>query len=452
MACDVTLHWPAGLPRDAADELLVVIGDVEIGPGGPTDDFPQSEFLGDLLLRYCEPPFAELPVTVVFDGDTFDLLKTPLEDGSFPIHVTEAIALAKLERVIAAHGPFFERLRRFLAHDGAPRKLSFVVGNHDMELFFEGVQARVREALGEDAAGSEAVVFPGLRHRQGRVHVEHGMQHDPLFAVDAERPFIEHPFPEPSTDDSAAPEGDDRRILNLPWGTVALLEVALQFLPELHQLDRLKPKKAVLAALPEVRDLLVAAYWRYWTRDFWQSYWTQRDPLRRVSWTMLQEVAWRFGTGDPDVSMQDCRRLLHRRHDDTTLIVLGHEHEPAWWSSAERRVLRTGCFRNEYALDLEHGEHRLLSKVYAEVYLRDGRPVRSHLVEVDAPPPAQPAVPTRLEEVLEHIPRLRASEGGDAVVQRRARKVQERAEADEPVNRGLPGFVETLRNVLGRDL
>lgn len=421
------LPWPHGLSRGDVDEALVIVSDVEIGPGGPTDDFPQSDFLGDLLLRYCAPPFDDVPLTVVFDGDTFDLLKTPTSDGAFPIHITEAIALDKLERVLAAHAPFVERLRSFLAHPGAPRMISFVVGNHDMELLFAGVQERLREALGHP----ERVLFPGIRHQRGQVHVEHGQQHDPLFAIDTERPFLEHA---------------GETVLNLPWGTVALLEVAMQYLPELHQLDRLKPKRAVLAALPEVKDLLLGAYWRYWTRDFWQSYWATRDPLRRVSWSMLKEVAYRFGTGDPDVSMQDCRRLLHDRRDETTLIVLGHEHEPAWWSSAGRRVLRTGCFRNEWELDVEGGAHRLLPKVYAEVFLRGDVPVRSHLVEVDAPPPPDPMVPSDLAEVLDHLPRLRAAQvEGD----QQARRRQEHSESQEP-SRGLPGFVETLREVLGR--
>lgn len=428
---DEPLPWPLDLARDAVDEVLVVVSDVEIGPGGPLDDFPQSAFLGDLLLRYCEPPFSEVPVTVVFNGDTFDLLKTPLEDGSYPLHVDESIALAKVARILSAHEALFARLRRVLAHPASPRRLAFVLGNHDMELLFDGVQQRLQAELGHPSR----VSFPGLSYRHGLVHVEHGQQHDPLFAIDAERPFLEY---------------DGETILNLPWGTVALVDVVMPFLSELGPLDRLKPKKAVLEALPEVRDLLLGAYWRYWTRDFWQRYWTGRDPLRRVSWSMLQEVAWRFGTGDPDVSMQDCRRFLHGRRDDPMLIVLGHEHEPAWWSNAGRRVLRTGCFRNEYALDVEGGEHRLLPKVYAEVFLRNGVPLRSHLVEVDAPPPSEPAVPARLDDVLGRIPRLRAAaEPLDPGHPSRA--AQERAEADELIPRGVPGFVETLRSVLGRD-
>jgi hypothetical protein len=426
------LPWPVDLPRDHVDEMLVVVSDIEIGAGGPTEDFPQSAFLGDLLLRYCEPPFDDLRLTVVFNGDSFDLLKTPLSDGSYPIHITEEIALAKLERIIGAHGPFFDRMRKFMRHPGAPRSVVYVVGNHDMELVFEGVQLRLREELGVP----ERVAFPGLRHRHGLVHVEHGQQHDPLFAVDVDNPFL---------------DWKEGRILNLPWGTLALLEVAMPFLPDLYQIDRLKPKKVVLEALPEVRELLLTAFWKYWTRDFWQRYWSTRDPLRRVTWTMLQEVAYRFSTGDPEVSMQDCRRLLHRRRDDTVLILLGHEHEPAWWNEGARRVLRTGCFRNEYAADLVGSDHQLLPKVYAEVYMNEGAPMRSRLVELESPPAPPESMPVSLSRIIEQVPGLRKAAGTEGVDdQAAARNAQETREANEEGQRNRPGFVETLRHVLDR--
>lgn len=424
-------RWPIGLARADVDSVLVVVSDIEMGPGGPTDDFPQSEALGELLLDYCRPPFSDVPLTVVFNGDTFDLLKTSHE-GAFPVHVSEPVAVAKMQRVLTAHAPFFAQLRRLLAHAGAPRALSFVVGNHDVELLYPGVQAQVAAALGDHPA----VSFPGLSLRVGDVRIEHGHQHDPMFAQDAERPFIEH---------------EGRTVLNLPWGTVAILEVALQFLPELHALDRLKPKAHVLEALPEVRDLLMESYWRYWTRDFWQAYLASRDPLRRVSWTMLKEVVYRIGTGDPDVSSADSRRFLHERHDGARLLLLGHEHEPALSSLAGRRVLRTGCFRNEYLLDLTAGEHELLPKVYAEVYLRERRAVRAQLVEVDLPPP-EPTVPRAISDVLPDVRRLLAErKPPDNGARLEARHEQERVEAGLELTHQRPGFVATLRTLLGSD-
>src|SRR5689334_9527121 len=102
--------WPQ-LPTDKrVDQVLVVLSDIEMGAGGPTDDFPQSEWLGRLILGYCEGPFASVPVTLVFNGDTFDFLKTSI-DGSWPTHVDSGIGVAKLERVAAAHPSFFAALR-----------------------------------------------------------------------------------------------------------------------------------------------------------------------------------------------------------------------------------------------------------------------------------------------------------------------------------------------------
>ncbi len=423
--------WPLGLSRSDVDQVLVVVSDIEIGAGGSVDDFLQSEHLGELLLGYCRPPFADLPLTIVFNGDTFDLLKTAHE-GAFPTYVTEEVALAKLERILAAHEPLFASLRRVLDHSEAPRSLRFVVGNHDMEVLFPGVQARVRRALGD----RDAIFFDGLTTSVGDVHIEHGQQHDPLFAVDEARPFLEH---------------EGQKVLNLPWGTVALLDVVMPFLPELHQLDRLKPKSAVLDAIPEVRELLMEAFWRYWTRDYWQEYLARRDPLHRVSWTMLKEVAYRFGSGDPDVSMTDVRTFLRSRRRDARISLLGHQHEPAWWNDADRRVLRTGCFRNEFVLDIEHGPPRLLPKVYAELYLRGGRTLRSHLVEAGFPLPAIQAVPASLEEVLPAVRRLagarHTSDAGERLAERIA---QEHAEAAAPHSRQRSGFVETLWNLLER--
>jgi hypothetical protein len=76
-----------------------------------------------------------------------------------------------------------------------------------MELLFPEVQEVIRQHLGL----RENVNFPGLEMALGRVHIEHGSQHDPLFSVDPERPFVESKSGE--------------KILGLSGAAVALLEV-----------------------------------------------------------------------------------------------------------------------------------------------------------------------------------------------------------------------------------
>ena len=132
-----------------ADHLLLILSDIEMGPGGPVDDFPHSGVLADLLLSYNEGDYGDVAIDLVFNGDTFDLLKTPYE-GSFPRHITGAVALGKMVPIMAAHPRFFDAIQRFLDHDRADRRVHFIAGNHDAELAFVELQTLVRQRCGGD--------------------------------------------------------------------------------------------------------------------------------------------------------------------------------------------------------------------------------------------------------------------------------------------------------------
>ncbi|HHO53314.1 MAG TPA: hypothetical protein ENK18_21190 [Deltaproteobacteria bacterium] len=352
-----------GFP-DSADRLLVIFSDVEMGAGGVLDDFPHSDWLSELMLSYTQGPTASLALDLVFNGDTFDLLKTSIE-GHYPRYVTEEVALAKLERVIAAHPDFFTGIRTFLegAHV-APRRVHFVVGNHDAELVFPAVQRRIASLI-----GVEGVHFAGFDLDIGDVHIEHGNQGDPMFAVDPARPII---------------EWRDQVLLDLPWGSTTLIDVVLPLQPLLYPLDRVRPRTRVFELLPEVKDLLANAFWRYWTREYLYGVLQRSDPTWKISWTMLKEVMYRFSTFDPETSGVPYKDLL-RREEHHRVTVVGHHHQPAWWSWGDRKVLQAGCLRNEYVLGHDGAIESMLPKVYAEVAMSGDRAVRSHLVEIDGP-------------------------------------------------------------------
>lgn len=407
--------------------MLVVFSDVEMGAGGQTDDFPQSDYLGRLIETYNRGPYADVPLHLVFNGDTFDLLKTSYH-GAYPTRITADVAVAKMTRVAGAHVAFFEHLRRFLRHDRAPREVSFVVGNHDLELFFPEVQELVRTLCGGRAS------FPGERLRVGEMQIEHGYQADSMFTLDANEPFIEF---------------NGERLLNLPWGAVAVLEVMVPLAPLLCTLDRMRPRDLVLRKLPEVRDLLLSSFWRYWTRDYWRDYFSDADPMKKASWTMLREVAYRFGTGHADVSMGDHYQRLLAADDALNLYLVGHQHDAGWWTRGRRRVLRTGCFRNEFTFDTDGAGYEMLPKIYAEVFLRGGRVRRSHLVEVEAPPPPDGYLPASLFDIRPQVVELLAKRHVDIDGERAAQKAQEDAERASVDELNGFAFMRTLRQALG---
>jgi UDP-2,3-diacylglucosamine pyrophosphatase LpxH len=311
----------------STDRVLVVLSDIEVAAGGCHDDFLQSEFLVPLLASYTAGEYADKTVELVLNGDTFDFLKVAV-DGAYPHHITAEVALAKWALIAKAHAPVLDAIRDFLQGDSR-RKVHFIVGNHDLELAFPEVQ----EAIALRVGWHEQVTFPGMVLRLGDVHIEHGHQMDRMFQVDPDALFVPH---------------GDTSILNLPWGSVALLEVAMPLQPLLYFLDRLKPRKQVFEVLPETKELLISLYWRYWTRDYLRGFRSGADPLKRFTWTMAKEILYRFRSADPDVDNTVAYHQMLRENEDIRLLLTGHDHTPGWWEIHHRKHLQTGSFRNEF--------------------------------------------------------------------------------------------------------
>jgi len=386
----------------SSDRLLVIFSDIEMGIGGPTDDFPHSDFLGALITSYNQPPTRELPVDLIFNGDTFDLLKTPFLDR-YPRHITAAVATGKMDAIAQAHGPFFAAIREFLAHPHAERRVHFIVGNHDAELVFPEVQAQIRRLCGDDPR----VLFPGFRLAIGQVLIEHGSQSDRMFQVDEEHPLVEF---------------SGEQILHISWGAAALLETVIPLKGLLGFHDRLKPKQLLLELIPELHDLLMDRFWNYWLHDFWRGYFKSSDPLLQPTWTMLKEVLWRFSSQNPEVLVQDG---LHQRmvaSDEYLLYVLGHKHESRWSSFGDRKLLQAGCLRNEYMLGPKGESLRPIPKTYIEAWLREERPVISSFVELEGPPAPDGYIPASIFDVVPKIRALGTSGSQDAQVDQERRE------------------------------
>lgn len=349
-----------------ADRWLVVASDIEMGPGGPADDCPRSEEIVEVLASRMP---AEGAVDLVFNGDTLDFLKTPYR-GRHPRHITEAIALDKLERILAAHERFFDGVAALLAREA--RTAHFVVGNHDLELWFPAVQDRLRARLGGD------VRFPGMTLSIGDVRIEHGSQHDPLFVFDASQPFIDHL---------------GERILNLPWGAVGLLDAVLPWHAELYALDRIRPKQALFEVLPEAETFAITAARRYWLVDFWRDLLIHHDPLKRISGEMVREILRRFLKRDTEVSFGDAYLEELRTDPHHRVYVLGHEHREREVRFDDRTLLVTGCLRDEYVLDARTLRMEPKDRSIAEVRLEGGRAVEARLVRLPVSAGALASVP-----------------------------------------------------------
>ena len=140
-------------------------------------DLQQSALEG-LLSSTSTNSFAGIvdDVELIINGDCFEFLfMEPHEKQDFTYPAT---ALFKLERVIDGHRPFFDTLRRFISQTG--RHITFIIGNHDVELAFTDVQERISEVIGNEPGMKERVNFchSYFYRPLNDVHIEHGNQYD----------------------------------------------------------------------------------------------------------------------------------------------------------------------------------------------------------------------------------------------------------------------------------
>jgi UDP-2,3-diacylglucosamine pyrophosphatase LpxH len=112
---------------------------------------------------YGEGPNGSVDVELIINGDFLDFLNVPYL-GEFEEGITEEIALTKLEAIFAAHPRVMAALKKFASKPN--KKIKYLIGNHDAELFFEKVRERItREWDPEGQYPSEQVEVIADRDR-----------------------------------------------------------------------------------------------------------------------------------------------------------------------------------------------------------------------------------------------------------------------------------------------
>src|SRR6266545_159921 len=177
-------------PLSRNPRLIVIISDLHMG-AGPLDDFDADielqfvAFLNDLSKK-------SRPVELVINGDFLEFVQSepwkPKElrassANDQPLCFTEQQSLAKLDSILRYHPNVFTALGRFLAGN-SDHQICILPGNHDPDLFWQGVRVRLQAAI-ETAA--KIPVGDRLKFHLDEVYrpasapsvwIEHGHQHD----------------------------------------------------------------------------------------------------------------------------------------------------------------------------------------------------------------------------------------------------------------------------------
>jgi UDP-2,3-diacylglucosamine pyrophosphatase LpxH len=335
-------------------KVKLVVSDFHLGKGpyredGSVNVFEDFRFDGkfaEFLDYHRAGDHARDEVELIVNGDFFNLLSVDL-DGRLEEAITERVAVEKTEAILRGHPAVFEALRRFASTPD--HSVVFIMGNHDPGFLFAGVREVVSRAVG----GRHAYVLDSYDF--DGVHVEHGMQHEPMNAFNAARYFVER---------------GGELALNLPLGSRYIIEV-------------LNREKAVRPYIDKV-----APFRRYFT---WALF---NDPgvvfnisVRSVDFgirALLKKIPHVDELSPTQVFQRlvlytafptlerEAKHLLARRGFNT--VIMGHTHVPLYREYARDKVyINTGTWNAMTSLDMgSFGRTEVLT--YAHVEWVDGRP------------------------------------------------------------------------------
>lgn len=299
------------------DKSIIVFSDIELGGGTLTDDFISDCALSKTILSFA----GKSSVDLVLNGDTFDFLKCPTEDGVYPLHVNESAALRKLERISAAHKRVFGALAKFVSRKS--NHVYFILGNHDQELAFDKVQKKLKSLLGN----GRNVHFPGFVYSKLGIHIEHGHQYDALNRFD-----------------SLFTRYNEEVVLNFPFASTGVLS-SLIFLKEKHPfLERINSKQELFSMHPFILAKIRAAGFKYIMKKLFYAL-LRKNNLGGFQPWLIHELLFRWWHTCLDVP-----NVFHFVKGSKKLYVLGHVHKMQIGKSG-KVVVVPDTWRDEYILD-----------------------------------------------------------------------------------------------------
>ena len=351
-----------------SDQYKVVISDCHLSAGryfegkfNPHEDFFFDQEMIEFFEYFSTGLYGDgaqgaVAVELVINGDYLDFLNVPYL-GEFEEGITEEIALTKLEAIIAGHPRVMDALRKFAAKPN--KKITYLIGNHDAELFFEKVRERITKLW--DPEGQypsekvKIVVDTDRLNYEGGLQIRHGNQFEASNQLDFDRPFQELP--------------NGKKVLNIPWGSIYVLKIINRLKWERVNLDKIRPIKvfSILGLIFDpvftARYLFLSLFYFLKTRIFdrMQNRFRLRNTLKMIS----QE-----GLVFQDLEGA-ARSILHHSPDVHT-IVFGHTHLPMHRVYENgRQYLNSGTWTKMIYLDWRFmGEP--VRKTFILIHLKNG--------------------------------------------------------------------------------
>jgi UDP-2,3-diacylglucosamine pyrophosphatase LpxH len=242
------------------------------------------------------------------------------------------------------------------------KRITYLVGNHDADLFFPKVRERIiREWDPEGKFPSERVAIVTTSDRvrlEGGVEIRHGNQLEAIHLMNFEKPLLEQP-------------GSEAPVLNLPWGSFFVLKIINRLKAEREFIDKVRPVKAyillglVTDPIFTLKFCFLSAFYFLKTRFVYSR---KRRSTLAVTARILQEETSSFLL---DLERQ-AREALSADAELRT-VIFGHTHKPMDRIYPDgMQYINTGTWTKMSNLDWRHiGQQYRLT--FALIRIEDGQ-------------------------------------------------------------------------------
>jgi len=347
--------------------IRLVLSDLHLADGArkgeinPFEPFYYEAEFGDLLRHYDELAGTRTEIELIFNGDIFDLLKVKI-NNVWPREITEEVATAKVRKCLDGHPDFVLSLREFLAKPG--RRLVYLPGNHDLDMWFKTSQELFCRYVAPGALGERVrfITANDTYYLPEGIQIRHGHQFEPIHRVNYAQ--------------MTRRQRDGVEVLELPWGSLWILEVMNPAKQKRAYVDHIQPfhRFILMSMILDTRfafaflgrSLAYFLKYRVFTIQAWRKRWADlMDFPRRFK----EEILSLEGYDEAAV------RSLRKLRGVHTLIV-GHSHLPGYRSLPDGKLLvNTGTWIRMINLDLEHlGQRSGLTYALID-YNDEGKPM-----------------------------------------------------------------------------
>ena len=153
--------------------VTLIVSDLHIGDASPADDFvnDRDQFATFLRTQAATPDGQAGRIELIINGDFLEFVQVLPEAytlNSTESWCSEAESLAKLDCILAGHPEIFSALAAFQAQGN---QVTLFPGNHDVDLYWDAVQERLRQHI----PGVNIETVPVINSRYaGRLRISHG--------------------------------------------------------------------------------------------------------------------------------------------------------------------------------------------------------------------------------------------------------------------------------------